>query len=295
MSLTDFLPYDTYLSLLAAGFVYKVIPAGEKVPPLALEALSPAGATSSRLASSSGPAGPAAMAAEEFPRQDPPPSEKPMYSMESDATRPQYLMTLQKIAKEPAFVKILLCQYITTIPHGRSESYYSKLLKSAAPLAVEDGPFVEFEGEDVPPSLLANAAKRRKTAVANPHNHSLRQPQSFRWGAITFVFKHTRTGKKANTCSYQATCCRRTHVTPLTSGGRTLCTKTLTWSAGDAQGEANTVRRLKFWSAKCKDFPTKRKHGAWTPALEEAPLLAQFTVVQLHNVHKDCGDVSAWL
>ena len=187
------------------------------------------------------------------------PADKRFWSLVEDvALRRDYLIVLLKLITSEVYRASLVAGGILHIPHHRSNAFYAKLLKGKTSVDVP----VEFEDEADPRDAQPRGRKR-----ALP---PLRIAESFRWGAVTFVYK-----RHATKPGYQATCCRRSHVTLLTNGGRTDCTKTLHWPIGDEEAQQDVIRRLKYWAVKGFSYDTKSKHGKFTPKLQDTPTIEE--------------------
>ena len=262
---SEYVAYEAFLSLIDAGFEHVVVQSPDGVPPYRLR--------SSEVRRHAGLPSSSVLPPSEAPVDES--QQKKFYSLKDDhRLRRNYLVFLARVVIDVAFREVQSMAKVS-VPHFRSEAYYGKLLSTRV-AAQDEGPVVEFENEGTllgARSAVAGVmhglvdqqeAKRRKKMM-------LKRFQSFRWGAIPFLFKQSKKDEARGRATYQVTCCRRTHVTLLTSGGRTLCTKSLTWDMNEEGAGEDIIRRLKFWACQCHRHSTKHRHSRWVPKSEDVP------------------------
>jgi hypothetical protein len=114
--------------------------------------------------------------------------------------------------------------------------------------------------------LAASTAGLRKKQVTA----KFRLEDSFRWGCVSF--KGTRNKHKDGTVKWglQCDCPRRSHMTLLPSGGRTVCTLSMTYSDGEER--ELVIRKLKAWVVAAWNHKSRSSHHKsakqWASALD---------------------------
>lgn len=173
------------------------------------------------------------------------------------ALQRNYLLLLWLASTKTEAAEALEAHNMKVIHHLRGSQHYSDLLRMLTPSKADE---IEFEDPDQP------GVSKDSQAMTRRRHHAFRLEHSFRWGLISFKFRGAT--KKQPCEGFQVDCPRKSHIVRRGAKSRTVCSKTLRFLPGDRE---DTIRRLKYWAAKCNCYNSKQAHQRWTPVLAECP------------------------
>ena len=147
---------------------------------------------------------------------------------------------------------------ITSVAHLLPTGYYAALnkvdeLKLQAVLMQADAG--DDGGDWANAAHLVRAAWRRTGA-----GRTFKLDTSFRWGCVSFKGTRKKLKDGGYRLGYQCDCPRHSHSKVLPSGGRTLCTWTMTYT--DEESRLHAVRVLKWWVSQAWVCDSKASHQA---------------------------------
>jgi hypothetical protein len=194
---------------------------------------------------------------------------KKMYVKSGNKTIAHEYAAALVLAADMSHVQQLHEANLTQIDHFMPKKYYECICR--LDFAGLQGLSIMNDCDDAATNIVATrlgaitAKMRKKLGKAK-----FRLEDSFRWGCVSF--KGTRQSRKDGTVKWglQCDCPRRSHMKLLDSGGRTVCTLSMTYSS--PQERELVIRKLKAWVISAWNHTSRSAHHKaskhWVSALD---------------------------